>query len=242
MNSLKRGIVVFAVLLLAVSSVFAVETFNLKGGPKKAAATTTSSSKSTTANGGLTVKAGYTHVSALFYLRYSGSSYSDNLGIENNGITAGVKWNKLYADLNLAFAKDFTINSRSAKSAEYEGSASINSTFFGLSVGRSLINFNIGKLSVMAGIGAAYNTVKCSISVSEGQMKISVSSIGLHTLVDLRFAINDRIGVCLTVNPQIGIVCTSRAELIEGSSREVSTSNSTSGSATPVTFGVTYKF
>lgn len=202
MSTVKKGIVVFAVLILAVSSAFAIETIQLKS------LKPSSKGVKDAVYEGILVKGGPA-VSIITMRDTLSDRYIKATGF---GFEAGVKYDKYYVEFNMAFPKDVTIGAVKLSKIIQESlapgeKAELNVSFFSVSAGyaKKIIfgNFN---LTLGGGVMFKHLSFKASM-VEPGYefIKVKLSSIGLNALIDGRYMFTENIGLGLTLNPQIGI-------------------------------------
>jgi hypothetical protein len=252
-NTYKRGIAVLAVLILALSSVFAIQTVNLKK-PSLLSSLTSSTKKTTNADNTFEVKGGLAFVTSNFsssnlsnaYVTESPASAKANLF----GLSVGIRYRKYFANIVYAFLGDATIDgfgfnnvklSTIVKNLKSQGiDARKKIGFFGLSAGFAR-DLNFGSVNITWGYGLSVNYgvygVVATIDGFKEQAKITFLNTGVSTLIDARYAINNRLAAGISLNPQIGILTSATASESEG---KVSGTTTRLNFAMPVTVGVTY--
>lgn len=173
-----------------------------------------------------------------------------------------------YADFNMVFPSDFTYSKTdhdpisfkdiikwAEESAELLTDGKVSHSLFLLdaSIGAAY-KFDFKPVELAVGGGAYVNLMKCSIGVTGtfGDDKVdhkeyfSFLTVGVSTLVEAKYLINDNIAVRLAVMPQIGIF--SKRDIavynngVEDESKAASLSGVGISFTMPVTIGASYSF
>lgn len=124
-----------------------------------------------------------------------------------------------YADFNMVFPSDYEVsNDKDSKSYKFsdevkefeeKGNKVRSGIFFINATAGVAYKFDFDAFKLAVGAGFYYNILMSSLKVTgtglpERVNIVKLSTIGLSSMIEAKYMVTDKIGVCLTAMPQIG--------------------------------------
>lgn len=124
-----------------------------------------------------------------------------------------------YADFNMVFPSDYEVsNDKDSKSYKFsdevkefeeKGNKVRSGIFFINATAGVAYKFDFDAFRLAVGAGFYYNILMSSLKVTgtglpERVNIVKLSTIGLSSMIEAKYMVTDKIGVCLTAMPQIG--------------------------------------
>ncbi len=125
-----------------------------------------------------------------------------------------------YADFNMVFPSDYEVSndkdsdsykfSDLVKEFEEEGDKVRSGIFFINASAGVAYKFDFDAFKLAVGAGFYYNVLMSSLKLTgtglpERVNIVKLSTIGLSSMIEAKYMVTDKIGVCLTAMPQIGL-------------------------------------
>ena len=249
MNNIKRGIAVLAVLVIALSSLFAIQTVPLKSAPASTS-NITSAAISKVPDYNFTFKAGLSLVpfknssTSITYQETDTTTVKSGfLHVAGNtfGLNFGVEFNKLFLNFVFGFAGNAKLNGFGAYNVSikeiaktYGGNYKIS--FFSISAGYAT-NINLGSLKIKVGLGGVINRGLYSINAGNNKFEATMINYGFNALLDFRYMFSNW-GVGLGINPQLTVY--NKTSLVKTGITAYPSSDQMTNIAVPISISAIY--
>jgi len=217
---------------------------------------------------GVTVKAGGTFGFAnMSNATKEGSEFEDEAKMSSHGFGfgVGVQYDlsdklAVYGEFNMVFPKDAEIKYEAATvkvsdmvKEEYGDFGKYTINFFSVSAGVAY-KLDLNAVKLVVGGGITFNRAGFAIHVEETtagvtyklDIKYAYANIGLNALVDAKYMVAEKVGVGVTLNPQLGLYNIAKLEAKTVPETPYNYDDKATGFkvsfAMPITVGVSYTF
>ena len=175
------------------------------------------------------------------------------------GFEVGVQYDlsdnlAVYGEFNMVFPKDAEMKSGDEAwdkiSAHLTADDKLKINFFSVSAGVAYkLDFNAVKLAVGGGLTLSHAMSDIDLKIAENinmGYKTTYTNIGLNALVDAKYMVAEKVGVGVTLNPQLGLYNIAKLEAKTVPETPYNYDDKATGFkvsfAMPITVGVSYTF
>ena len=219
---------------------------------------------------GVTVKAGGTFAFASLNTA-TDADHDESMKLKSNGFGfgAGVQYDlsdklAVYGEFDMVFPKDATFSedgeeikvsdyvAKMKEAIPFESTIDYKINFFSVSAGVAYkLDFSAVKLAVGAGVTVNRSMLKIYGSIkdledSAMEIKQTLTNIGLNALVDAKYMVAEKVGVGVTLNPQLGLYNITTEKYTNQQKPDDNSDETVKGFkvsfAMPITVGVSYTF